>query len=149
VLEQTLSYYSLQPDTAGGRRVWLQQLRNWRERNGERKPTAFTGLPLHPGGAVPGSAECFGCGKVGHCQFHGLCLIVEINACESTFWMICGCILCFNPPPPQSHHVHDAEEFKWLGDLTLPPPYGYSPSSCIISFTIMIWGSNQNFCKCK
>ena len=118
-LQQSLVYYPLQPNTTGGNRVWLGQLRDWRAKHGESPITPATGFPLHPGGAAPGSGECFGCGLVGHRRDSGLCNTEAINPRERTFRTICGRILCA-APAAQVNFVEDSGgEFGWLGDRSL------------------------------
>ena len=78
-LQQSLAYYPLQHNTPEGNSVWLGQLRDWRAKHGESPITPATGFPLHPGGAAPGSGECFRCGLVGHHRDSGLCNTEAIN----------------------------------------------------------------------
>ena len=84
-LNRSLMYYPLQPNTMEGNNVWQQQLCEWRTKHGEGQVTAATGFPLCPGGAKPGSEECFLCGQVGHRRDSGQCAIVPINGRECTF----------------------------------------------------------------
>ena len=120
-LNHSLTYYPLQPNTMEGNNVWQQQLHEWRTKHEEGQVMAATGFPLRPGGAKPGSGECFLCGKVGHCRDSGQCVIAPINGCERTFRTICGCILSFRPVA-QVNTVGDAGgEFDWLNDCMLTP----------------------------
>jgi hypothetical protein len=48
-------------------------------KNGDGLITAETGFPLRPGGAEPGSGECFQCGQVGHRRDMGQCRTTAIN----------------------------------------------------------------------
>ena len=118
-LQQSLAYYPLQPNTTEGNNAWLGQVRDWRAKHGEGPVTAATGFPLRPGGAAPGSGECFGCGMVGHRRDSGLCNTDPINPCERTFRTICGRILR-SAPAAQVNLVENVEnEFSWLGDRTI------------------------------
>jgi hypothetical protein len=62
MLKASLSIYPAQPETLEGEAAYLDQLRAWRRTNGDNKVTKFTGFPLRPGGALPGSGECYNCG---------------------------------------------------------------------------------------
>jgi len=116
---QSLAFYPLQPNTLEGNRAWLAQLRDWRTKHGEGPITPATGFPLRPGGAAPGSGECFGCGFVGHRRDSGLCTTDTINPRERTFRTICGRILCTAPAAPVNF-IEEAEgEFSWLSDHSL------------------------------
>ena len=84
-LRQSLTYYPLQPNTQEGNRVWVDQVWEWRAKHREGPVTVTTGFPLHPGGAPPGSGECFGCGHIGHHRDSGLCNTEAINPRECTF----------------------------------------------------------------
>jgi len=120
-LTQGLALYPLQPNTQEGINTWKQQLRDWRMRNGDGQVTAATGFPLHPGGAEPGSGECFLCGQVGHRRDSGQCTTTSINSREHMFHTICSHILCFRPVA-QVNVVSDAGgEFDWLNDCMLVP----------------------------
>ena len=118
-LQQSLARYPLQANTTEGNNTWLGQIRDWRAKHGEGPVTAVTGFPLRPGGAAPGSGECFGCGMVGHRRDSGLCVSDPINPREHTFRTICGRILRA-APAAQVNLVENAEdEFSWLGDRTI------------------------------
>ncbi|EDR12211.1 uncharacterized protein LACBIDRAFT_311354 [Laccaria bicolor S238N-H82] len=59
----------MQPNTKAGIVAWHAQLREWKTNNGETaKVTVNTGFPVQPGGAAPGSGECYRCGRGGHCS---------------------------------------------------------------------------------
>ena len=66
--------------------AYLDQLRAWRQANGDNPVSKTTGFPLRPGGAPPGSGECYNCGQTGHrrvdCQVVG---IKRIPTMEATF----------------------------------------------------------------
>ena len=118
-LQQSLAYYPLQPNTLEGNSAWLGQLRDWRAKHGESPVTPATGFPLCPGGAAPGSGECFRCGLVGHRRDSGLCNTEAINPHERTFWTICRCIL-HAAPAAQDNFIEDSGgEFGWLDDRSL------------------------------
>jgi len=66
MLNHSLSVYPIQPNTAAGIATWHNHLRDWKVKNGENAQIMVsTGFPLRPGGAPPGSGECYGCGQVG------------------------------------------------------------------------------------
>ena len=65
-LKTSLSLYPIQPETPEGEAAYLDQLRTWRRTNGDNNVSKFTGFPLRPGGAPPGSGECYNCGRTGH-----------------------------------------------------------------------------------
>ena len=117
----SLNYYPLQPSTPDGNNTWQQQLRDWRAKNGEGQVTVTTGFLLRPGGAKPGSGECFLCGQVGHRRDSGRCLIAPINGRERSFRTICGRILRFKPVAQINVVGEVGGEFDWLHDRTLTP----------------------------
>ena len=116
-LKISLATYPMQPNTQTGMTAWHGQLREWKAKNSESaEVTAITGFPLRPGGAPPGSGECYGCGMVGHRRTAQQCTIGFINPRERTFRTICGWILRFSTAP-QINYVSDADgEFNWLND---------------------------------
>ena len=120
-LNCSLTYYPLQPNTTEGNNVWQQQLCEWRTKHGEGQVTAATGFPLRPGGAKPGSGECFLCGQVGHRRDSGQCVIAPINGRERTFRTICGRILRFRPVAQVNAVGDTGGEFDWLNDCMLTP----------------------------
>jgi hypothetical protein len=126
-LKISLATYPMQPNTQIGVTAWHGQLREWKAKNGESaEVTASTGFPLRPGGAAPGSGECYRCGSVGHRRVDQQCTTGPINPRERTFRTICGRVLRFTPAP-QINFVNDADgEFDWLNDrmLTTAPDQG-------------------------
>jgi hypothetical protein len=121
-LNHSLAAYPIQPNTAEGTTVWHNQLRDWKVKNGENAQiTASTGFPLRPGGAPPGSGECYGCGQVGHHRVDMRCTAGQINPRERTFRTICGRIIR-STTTSQVNLVNDAGgEFDWLNDQSLIP----------------------------
>jgi len=121
-LNRSLAAYPLQPNTAAGIAVWQSQLTNWKARNcQDAHITASTGFPLWPGGAPPGSGECYGCGLVGHRCHEMRCTSGLINGRERTFHTLCGRIL-HATTTSQVNLVSDASnEFDWLNDQALIP----------------------------
>ena len=119
-LKISLAAYPMQPNTPAGNAVWQNQLREWKVKYGENtEVTAITGFPLRPGGAAPGSGECYGCGLVGHRRNSPQCVSGQINPRERTFRTICGRILRFTATP-QINFVNDVDdEFNWLNDQSL------------------------------
>ena len=126
-LNHSLAMYPMQPNNTAGFEAWQAQLRDWKAKNGETAQiTASTGFPLRPGGAPPGSGECYGCGLVGHRCTDMRCTAGFINNRERTFRTICGRILR-STTPAQVNLVNDAGgEFDWLNDqgLTQSPSQG-------------------------
>jgi hypothetical protein len=115
-LRTSLSLYPIQPETPEGEATYLDQLRTWRRTNGDNHVSKFTGFPLRPGGAPPGSGECYNCGRTGHrridCQATGPKKIPQF---EATFRAICGSIL--GQPGrriAQINYVTGEDEFAWL-----------------------------------
>jgi len=116
-LKHSLAMYPMQPNTQAGITTWQGQLREWKMKNGENTEiTAVTGFPLRPGGAPPGSGECYGCRFVGHRHNTQQCTTGQINPRERTFRTICGHILC-STTACQVNFIDDADsEFDWLND---------------------------------
>ncbi|EDR16009.1 uncharacterized protein LACBIDRAFT_301586 [Laccaria bicolor S238N-H82] len=119
-LRNSLTFYPLQPNTQEGNRVWIEQAREWMAKHGNGPVTIATGFPLRPGGAPPGSGECYGCGYTGHHRNSGQCTTELINHRERTFRTICGRILR-SASAAQVNLVDDAvDNFQsWLGDSAL------------------------------
>ena len=117
-LRASLALYPIQPETPEGEAAYLDQLRTWRRINGDNQVTKATGFPLRPGGAQPGSGECYNCGKTGHrridCQTMGT---KKIPSLEATFRAICGSIL--GQPSRRTAQINyvstsGEDEFAWL-----------------------------------
>ena len=117
-LRASLALYPHQPDTQEGEAAYLDQLRAWRRVNGENSVSKTTGFPLRPGGAPPGSGECYNCGRTGHrridCQATSTS---KIPTLEATFRAICGSIL--GQPARRMAQVNYVatsgdDEFAWL-----------------------------------
>ena len=62
----SIALYPMQPATEKGWEMYHKQMNTWLQKNGDILPTKKTRFPLCPGGAQPGSGECFRCGLVGH-----------------------------------------------------------------------------------
>lgn len=121
-IKVSIALYPLQLETPEGEAAYLDQLRAWRRVNGDNHVSRTTGFPLRPGGAPPGSGECYGCGRLGHkrfeCQGTGYKKIPQL---EATFRAICGSIL--GQPSRRSAQVNyvatgGEDEFAWLNTET-------------------------------
>ena len=130
-LKTSLSLYPIQPETPEGEAAYLDQLRAWRRTNGDNHVTKFTGFPLRPGGAPPGSGECYNCGRTGHrrtdCQATSTKKIPQF---EATFRAICGSIL--GQPGcriAQINYVAGEDEFAWLNAESTGQGNGEGPSA--------------------
>ena len=117
-LRASLALYPIQVETQEGETAYVNQLRAWRRTNGDNYVTKSTGFPLRPGGAPPGSGECYNCGRTGHrridCQTTGNRKIPQF---EATFRAICGSIL--GQPPRRTAQINyittsGEDEFAWL-----------------------------------
>jgi hypothetical protein len=118
ILKASLALYPMQPETPDGEAKYLEQLRTWRRINGDNHVSKATGFPLRPGGALPASGECYGCGHTGHrridCTATGTQKIPQL---EASFRAICGSIL--GQPSRRTAQVNyvaasEANEFAWL-----------------------------------
>jgi len=121
-LRASLALYLLQPDTTEGRTAYGEQMRTWKRINGDSYPSKLTGFPLCPGGAQPGSGECYACGKTGHRRRD--CTSAAVPNFESSFRAICGSILA-QPRYPQAqiNHVGVDDEFGWANASTSQQSY--------------------------
>jgi len=121
-LKLSLAEYPLQPNTQAGITTWQDQLQVWKAKNGvSADVTASTGFPLRPGGAAPGSGECYGCGMMGHCRSTQQCTTGQLYPQEHTFRTLCGRILC-SAANSQVNFINEVDdEFDWLNDQALKP----------------------------
>ena len=134
IIKTTIALYPCQPATPEGEATYLNQLRTWRQINGDSNITKNTGFPLRPGGNTPGSGECYNCGKTGHrridCQATGA---EKIPQFEASFRAICGSIL--GQPPRRAAQINYVtatgdDEFAWLnGGSTGLQGNGEGPSA--------------------
>ena len=98
--------------------AWMEQVRQWCVKYGDTgRVTKYSGFPLRPGGAQPGSSECYKCGKTGHTR---AACITPLENCipekEAIFRSICGSILRGTRQPNAAvNHVSTAEsDNTWL-----------------------------------
>ena len=117
IIKDSIALYPLQPITEEGLKVYREQMNAWHQRNGNVQPTKTTGFPLRPGGAQPGSGECYKCGITGHrgldCNLGNM-----IPKFEGNFRAICGSILNPHRPPIQVNLVTaETDEFPWANGV--------------------------------
>jgi hypothetical protein len=91
IIRDTINQFPM----AATNEAWMEQVRQWRIKYGDTgRVTKFSGFPLRPGGAQPGSSECYKCGKAGHTR--AACTAPPENCIpekEAIFRSICGSIL--------------------------------------------------------
>ena len=117
-LRASLALYPIQPETLEGEAAYLDQLRAWRQTNGDSHVSKSTGFPLRPGGAPPASGECYNCGRANHrrsdCHTTGNKKLPQL---EAAFRVICGSIL--GQPSRRTTQINYVaaagdDEFAWL-----------------------------------
>ena len=91
IIRETISQFPM----ATTDEAWMEQVHQWRIKHGDAgRVTKHSGFPLRPGGAPPGSNECYRCGKAGHTR---AACTSPLNDCipakEAIFRSICGSIL--------------------------------------------------------
>jgi hypothetical protein len=131
-LKASLALYPAQPQTSEGEAAYLDQLRAWRRTNTDSNVTRTTGFPLRPGGAPPGSGECYNCGHTGHRRID--CLATgsrKIPQFEASFRAICGSILGQPRRTAQVNFVATSgdNEFAWLNMEQEEQGNGQGPSA--------------------
>ena len=119
VIRETMSRFPM----AESIEVWMEQVQQWRAKHGDGgRVTKYTGSPLCPGGAPPGSNECYKCGRTGHTR--ASCTAKPgsrdcIPEKEAIFRSICGSILKgTRQPSTQINLVGTLEsdsEWLWKG----------------------------------
>ena len=131
IIRNTISQFPM----AETMQAWMDQVRQWRTKNGDGgRVTKYSGFPLRPGGAPPGSNECYRCGKTGHtrasCTAQPGDLIPEK---EAIFRSICGSILRnARQPTTQINHVGVTEsddDWLWKGSTSAHQGNGEGPSA--------------------
>lgn len=134
MLRASIALYPIQPETSEGEAAYRDQLRAWRRTNGDSYATKTTGFPFRPGGAPPGSGECYNCGRTGHlridCQAEATAKIPQF---EANFRALCGSIL--GQPSRRAAQVNYVttsreDEFAWLNmESSAPTGNGEGPSA--------------------
>ena len=129
IIKETISRL----EKAETEQAWMEQVRLWRIKHGDNgRVTKHSGFPLRPGGAPPGSSECYRCGKVGHTRA-GCTAQPEdcIPEKEAIFRSICGSILRgTRQPSTQVNHVGTVEsDNDWLWKGTTYQGNGEGPSA--------------------
>lgn len=129
IIRSTISQFPVANTT----QAWMEQVRQWRVAHGDSgRVTKHTGFPLRPGGAPPGSNECYKCGKTGHTRAG---CVAEPGDCipekEAIFRSICGSILRgARQPSSQVNHVATVEsddDWLWKGNTTTSQGNGEGP----------------------
>lgn len=129
IIKNTISLFPVANTT----QTWMEQVRQWRATHGDSgRVTKHTGFPLRPGGAPPGSNECYKCGKTGHTRAG---CVAEPGDCipekEAIFRSICGSILRgARQPSSQVNHVATVEsddDWLWKGTTTMLQGNGEGP----------------------
>ena len=114
IIKNTISQYPMMSTND----AWMDQVRQWRVKHGDSgRVTKYSGFPLRPGGAQPGSNECYKCGKPGHTK--PACTATPedcIPEKEAIFRSICGSILRGTRQPNAAiNHVGAIEsDNDWL-----------------------------------
>ncbi|KDR76578.1 hypothetical protein GALMADRAFT_67310 [Galerina marginata CBS 339.88] len=117
-LRASIACYPIQPPTPQGIATYREQMRSWKQSNGDNAPSKYTGFPLRPGGAEPGTGECYGCGKTGHLG-RDCAEMNKVPTLEGNFCAICGSILIPRRQPAQVNHVAvEEDEFAWANAPT-------------------------------
>ena len=113
--------------------AWMEQVRQWRVKYGDSgRVTKYSGFPLRPGGAPPGSNECYRCGKAGHTRANCTTSTPDcIPEKEAIFRSICGSILRGTRQQSVAvHHVGTAEtDNEWLWKDNMHQGNGEGPSA--------------------
>lgn len=129
IVRNTISQFPMTETT----QAWMEQVRQWRVKCGDSgRVTKYTGFPLRPGGAPPGSSECYKCGKTGHtrasCEAPPEDCIPEK---EAIFRSICGSILRgARQQSAQVNHVGTVEsDDSWLWKGNTHQGNGEGPSA--------------------
>jgi hypothetical protein len=114
-LRVRIAAFPMQPNTPTGLENYRDQCRTWLATFGaNQRITELTGFPLHPGGAPPGSGECYVCGKAGHSWLN--CTNEQVPFKERHWRNVCGTILGHGRSTPAPVNlVRTAEEdFGWM-----------------------------------
>lgn len=129
IIKETISRLTM----AETEQEWMEQVRQWRIKYGDSgRVTKFSGFPLRPGGAPPGSSECYKCGKGGHTKASCTAQPRDwIPEKEAIFRSICGSILRnTRQPSAQVNHVGTTEsDNDWLWKGTAYQGNGEGPSA--------------------
>ena len=91
-LRARIAAFPMQPNTPAGSGSYRDQCRAWLTTFGaSQRVNELTGFPLQPGGVLPGSGECYVCGKLGHMRPN--CTNEQVPFKERQWRSICGTIL--------------------------------------------------------
>ena len=129
IIKDTISQFPIADTT----QTWMEQVRQWRIKYGDSgRVTKYSGFPLRPGGAPPGSNECYKCGKTGHTKAG--CTTPPENCIpekEAIFRSICGSILRGSRQPSAAvNHVGTVEtDNDWLWKENTHQGNGEGPSA--------------------
>jgi hypothetical protein len=113
-LRTRIAAFPMQPNTPAGLNAYRDQCRAWLAAFGaNQKITELTGFPLLPGGTLPGSGECYVCGKAGHTRQN--CPNKQVPFKERQWRSVCGTVLGHGRSAPAPVNLVQAvEDFGWM-----------------------------------
>jgi hypothetical protein len=109
-----ITVFPIQPNTTARLNNYRDQCCAWLTTFGaNQKITKLTGFLVHPGGVLPGSGECYVCGKGGHTWPN--CTNEQVPFKERQWWSVCSTILGHGRlAPAPINLVQAAEDFRWM-----------------------------------